>query len=259
MRLVVPVILLVSVIVAVGYWLTLPMLPIRDEHYEQIKARGVLRVGMDASFPPFESLKEQHLTGFDVELGEELARRMNLRVEFVTLGFDTLYEALAAQQIDVIISALPYERLRSMSVAYSDIYFRGGEQLLAWVDDPAIKSVADLRGEMLGVEWGSSAETIAKQLERRYGYRIRSYTSLDDARVALAAREVRALLADAVSARLLHRTHPQLRLVGEPLNDEPNYVSALPLSSPTLLAMVNQQLRDMERDGTLKRLREKWF
>jgi polar amino acid transport system substrate-binding protein len=215
---------------------------------------------MDASFPPFETVNEQRqLTGFDVELGEELARRMNLRVEFVTLGFDTLYEALAAQQIDVIISALPYERLRSMSVAYSDIYFRGGEQLMARADDRAIRSVSDLRGELLGVEWGSSAETIAKQLERRYGYRAHSYTSLDDARAALEAHEVRALLADAVSARLLRRTHPHLTLVGEPLNDEPNYVIALPLSSPTLLALVNKHLREMERDGTLKRLREKWF
>jgi ABC-type amino acid transport substrate-binding protein len=259
-RLVVAIALFSVAVVASWYWLTQPLAPLRDEYYEQVKARGVLRVGMDASFPPFESLTEQHqLIGFDVELAEELARRMNLRVEFVTLGFDTLYEALAAQHVDIIVSALPYERLRSMSVAYSDIYFHGGEQLLARADDGMLKSIADLRGETLGVEWGSSGETLAKQLARRYGYRLHSYTSLEEARGALDGREVRALLTDAVSARLLRRAQPQLKLVGEPLNDEPNYVIAVPYHAPILLATINQQLRDMERDGTLKRLRDRWF
>ncbi|TMC58113.1 MAG: transporter substrate-binding domain-containing protein, partial [Chloroflexi bacterium] len=99
----------------------------RDEVYERIVARGTLRVGMDASFPPFEfSGADQSLQGFDVDLANELAARLQLRADFVTTGFDALYPELAAEHFDVILSALPFDRMRTRDVAYSDIYLYGG-------------------------------------------------------------------------------------------------------------------------------------
>ncbi len=232
----------------------------KDELFERIMNSGVLRVGMDASFPPFEWYGEdQRLMGFDVDLADELARRMNLRAEFVNAGFDTLYEGLFAQHYDISVSALPYDRLRTRDVAYSDIYFRGGEMLVVRSDERKVNKLEDLRGEKLAVELASSAETLAKKMERRYGYRTISFTTLDEAVLALERSEVRALMTDAVSARLLRRAHPQLMLVGEPLSDEPNFVIALPVNAPSLLTAINKHLRAMEKEGTLAWLRDKWF
>ncbi len=231
----------------------------RDEVYERIVARGTLRVGMDASFPPFESLDAQALVGFDVELANELARRMNLRAEFVTSGFDSLYPELSADHFDVIISALPFDRLRTRDVAYSDIYFRGGEVLLVRADENRIQQLSDLRGQVVGVEFGSSAETLAKQFERRSGYRVQNFSTLDEAELALERGDVQGVIADAVSARLMRRVHGQLRIADQPVGSDPNYVIAMPITSPQLLAAVNKQLRAMDKDGTLKMLIEKWF
>ncbi|MBI5878667.1 MAG: amino acid ABC transporter substrate-binding protein [Chloroflexi bacterium] len=230
-----------------------------DEQYARIVASGVLRVGMDASFPPFESFGADEISGFDADLSRELARRMNLRAEFVTTGYDALYEELAAGHYDVIVSALPYDRLRSQDVAFSDIYFRGGEVLLVRADDRKLAALADLNGMLLGVEYGSNADTLARRLQRRNGYRVQTYTSLADAEVALEAGEVQALLADAVSARLLSRNRSALRIAGEPVGDDPNFVIAMRLSAPTLLATINRHLRAMERDGTMARLMARWF
>jgi len=231
----------------------------RDEHFERIKTSGVLRVGMDASFPPFESMSDDGVVGFDADIARELARRMSLRVEFVTTGFDALYAQLTAGHFDVIISALPFERLRTRDVSYSDIYFRGGEVLLARADDLKRKTLADFNNQRIGVEIGTGAEVLAKKLERRNGYRTQSYTSLEDAARALESAEVQGVIADAVSARLLRREHPQIKIVGEPIGDEPNYVIAMPITSPQLLAAINRHLRAMEREGVLKLLIEKWF
>src|SRR5207247_7820906 len=67
----------------------------RDEVYERIVARGTLRVGMDASFPPFEfSGADQSPQGFDVDLANELAARLQLRADFVSTGFDAFYSEL---------------------------------------------------------------------------------------------------------------------------------------------------------------------
>jgi ABC-type amino acid transport substrate-binding protein len=234
--------------------------PARDEVFLRIVERGTLRVGLDASFPPFESLGEQQtLQGFDVELADELARRLNLRAEFVTTGFDALYPELAAEHFDVIISALPFDRTRTRDVAYSDIYLRGGEVLVRRAADPAVKGLPDLQGQVVGVELGSNAETVAHQFERRNGYRVQSFENLDDAARALESGAVRAIVADAVSARLLRRTHDSLAIVEPPVGDEPNYVVAMPVNAPQLLASVNRQLRAMDRDGTLRMLVDKWF
>ena len=64
---------------------------------------------------------------------------------------------------------------------------------------------------------------------------------------------------NAVSARLILRSHPQLKVLDLPLSDEPNYVAAMPLDSPSLLAAVNRHLRAMLTDGTLQRLIAQWF
>jgi len=230
-----------------------------DEQYARIMASGVLRIGMDASFPPFESFGADEISGFDADLARELARRMGLRAEFVTTGFDALYEELSAGHYDVIISALPYDRLRSQDVAFSDIYFRGGEVLLTAAGDTRRTSLAALNGDVLGVEYGSNADTLARRLQRRNGYRIQSYTTLADAGAALGAGAVQAVLADAVSARLLRRSQPGLKIAGEPVGDDPNFVIAMRLTAPTLLATLNRHLRGMQSDGTLARLIDRWF
>lgn len=256
-------VILLLVLLAAAFLIALNLTPgaiARDEHFERIVSSGVLRVGMDASFPPFETIDEhQQLVGFDVDLAQDLAQRMNLRAEFVLAGFDALYPELSAQHFDVIISALPYDRTRTRDVAYSDIYFHGGEVLLVRADNQGVKSLSDLNGQVVGVEFGTGAETLATKLERRSGYRVQSFNTLEDAARALDAGAVRAVIADAVSARLVRQAHPQLTIAGEPLGDEPNYVIAMPLNAPTLLATINKHLRAMEKDGTLKRLMEKWF
>jgi hypothetical protein len=76
---------------------------------------------MDASFPPFEFWDgEGNLVGFDVDLGREIAARLGVRVEFVAnLSYDGLYDALAAEQVDVVISALYVDPTRMADFAYS--------------------------------------------------------------------------------------------------------------------------------------------
>jgi hypothetical protein len=74
---------------------------------ERIRETGVLRVAMDPSFPPFECVDaEGKAVGFDIDLGQELARRMGVEVHFVTTTYDGLYDALVVGRADIILSAL---------------------------------------------------------------------------------------------------------------------------------------------------------
>jgi rhodanese-related sulfurtransferase len=96
-----------------------------------VRARGVLRIGSDLSYPPFGFVDERgQPAGLDVDLGRALAARLGLRAEFVNLGYDGLYDALYAGQVDVLISGLVIDPLRMDDFAYTQPYFNAGQVLV---------------------------------------------------------------------------------------------------------------------------------
>jgi len=132
-----------------------------DDAWDRVLESGVLRVGMDASFSPFETIAaDGTLVGFDVDLARELGRRMGpdpnadrtsvakgpalskaegpalsgaegVEVEFVAnLPYDGLYDALAVSRVDVVISALVINPDRMADFAYSTPYFDAGQVLV---------------------------------------------------------------------------------------------------------------------------------
>ena len=107
-----------------------------DKTLERVRATGELRVGLDASFPPFESLDaEGNVLGFDADLAHAIAARLGAEPVFVNVGFDGLYDALWAGRVDVIISGLPYDPRRTQDVNYSMPYFNAGQVLVVRADD----------------------------------------------------------------------------------------------------------------------------
>ncbi len=99
--------------------------------WQAVQERGVLRVGMDASFPPFEVVgADGSAYGLDVDLARAIAEGLALELQVVNIAFDGLYDALAGGTVDVLVSALPYEAQRTQDVRYSPTYFVDG---LVWV------------------------------------------------------------------------------------------------------------------------------
>ena len=64
-----------------------------------------MRIGVDASYPPFAVATADDLFGLDIDLGSALGERLGIPVRFVNMGFDGLYDSLRADQVDVVISA----------------------------------------------------------------------------------------------------------------------------------------------------------
>ena len=107
-----------------------------DKTLERVQATGELRVGLDASFPPFESLDAAgSVIGFDPDLADAIAEALGAEPVFVNVGFDGLYDALWAGRVDVVISGLPYDPRRTQDVNYSQPYFNAGQVLVVRADD----------------------------------------------------------------------------------------------------------------------------
>lgn len=233
----------------------------RPDALDRVRSSGVLRVGMDAGFPPFEFLDgEGNLMGFDVELGREIAARLGVRAEFIAnLSYDGLYDALTAEQVDVVISALYVDPTRMADFAYSYPYFQAGQMLVVKADGAEIEGMADLSGRKVAVEWGSEGDVVARTWARRLiGMTVIPCSDVEEALGRVVSGEADAAVVDHLSARLKIGQGLPLRIAGGPLTDEP-YAIAVRREDGALLRAINEILVAMEEDGALSRLRERWL
>ncbi len=256
--------LLYAVCLALVLWLAwraLSSLGGRDTTWEQIRREGILRVGMEAAYPPFESVDASgRFVGFDVDLATALAERWGVKVQFSNVHLDGLYDALKVRKFDLIISALPYDATLTRDVLYSQSYFNAGQVLLARAGDIRIQSVADLSGRRVAVELGAEAHQVVKQLARDKGLSIEivAEREADTAAALLRAGRVDALVCDRVTAHRYLAQAPDLHLVGAPLTDEPLVIAAR-LDSPVLMQEVNAALQAWREDGFLDELVRRWL
>lgn len=233
-----------------------------DPYLQDIQSRGVIRVGIDPTYPPFDFLKDGKVEGYDAELARAIASDLGVGVEFQTLALDTLYDALEAGKVDLLISALPFVYERQGAVRYSIPYFQSGQVVVVRAGDNAIKSAADLQGRLVGVELGSAGDTEARRLVSTSlnQVQLRSiYHSPEEALDALTRGEVDAAITDNVSAQSYLRAHasangrPSLQVLSPPLTDEP-YVVAMPAKAIGLSARVDALITRLGSSGELGRM-----
>ena len=254
-----------GLVMALAVWLLSRTLPEGvDPTWEQIQQTGTLRVCTDPSWPPFEFIDEisGQIEGFDIDLARLLAERLapgaGLSARVVTVGFDGLYDALLAGRCDVVLSALPYEAMRTQDVVYSVAYFNAGLVLLVREDVAEIESLDDLARRVVGVEWGFVPQGSTHQKEFLRSLGARRYDTAEDVLRALQAGEVEAAIVDRITALAYTRECEGLEFVGEPLHDV-NYVIPVRPGSFRLLGELNRVLLEMREDGTLEALQQKWF
>lgn len=238
-----------------------PLAPQRDPTWERIQRQGVMRVGMDASYPPFEvQLQDGSYQGYDVDLAREIGSRLGVGVEFVNVHFDGLYDALRTGKFDLIISALPYDRFLTRDVLYSYSYFNAGQVILEREGESSVQSLSDLDGRRVGVELGSAGHERLRTLQREKGVALQltPFTTPEEARDALLNGEVDVVVVDAITAyEFVGRGGVQI-VEGILLTDEP-YVIAVTLQSPILLEKVNGILVQLREECVLDALRERWL
>jgi ABC-type amino acid transport substrate-binding protein len=253
----------VLLLVAVVVWLLVRFLtrPV-DETWERIEGTLVLRVCTDPSWPPFEYIRPDNgqVDGFDIELAGLLAERLvpSLRVQVVSVGFDGLYDALLAGRCDAVLSALPYDPLRTEDVVYSVAYFNAGDVLLTREDVTGIEGVDDLVGRVVGVEWGFVPQGDSRQRDLLRNLPARRYDTPADAMRALHAGEVEAAIVDRISALAYTKECQGLVFVGEPLHDV-NYIIPVRAEAFTLHEKIDEVLLEMRQDGTMETLQARWF
>lgn len=236
-----------------------------DEVWRRIQETRVLTVATDASFLPFEALDNNgELFGFDIDLAQEIGRRLGVRVEYENIAYDGLLGVLVVKRDDVVISAFVPQPEREKDVSYTRPYFNAGTMVVSLAGDELFVKGDGRQGEWardrrIAVEYGSNSDVFAREWTRLFpDVRLERFPTATLAMQAVETQMADAAVVDAISAFDFLQGHPALRIAGEPLEDE-YYVMAVNVRSRKLLAALNEAIGAMEVDGTLPALRAVWF
>ncbi len=231
--------------------------PYNDGTWDRVRKTGVLRVGMDASYPPFSDTPAGTPVGLDVDVANEIGRRLGLKVEIANLGFDGLYEALRTDQVDALISALSFDPTKIDRVLYTASYVDAGQVLLS--RNGSFGDMPALDGRTVAVEYGSGGDEAARVWERRlHKLTIERFTLADDALNAALTGAADAALCDWVTARLYTRKHTGLMISPQMVTHDP-YAIATRISSYDLAGAISKAIGEMQQDGTLSRILDRWL
>lgn len=217
-----------------------------------------IKVGANVGNVPWEFEDESgQLVGFEVDLVNEIAERMDREVEFVNTPFTGLFPAVLSNRIDAAVSSITITEERMKTLDFAQPYYDSDQSLTVRADS-GITSVADMRGKVVGVDTGSTGDTWAQQHMQQYGFKeIRRYEGLNPAMLDLEAGRFDGYISDIPATLYYTKDKTELEVV-ERIRTGERYSVMFAKDNP-LRDEFNQVIGEMKKDDTLAEIHEKWF
>ncbi len=224
-----------------------------------VQAATDVKVGMSGRYFPFTFVKQDKLQGFEVDLWDEIGKRNDYKIEYVTANFSGLFGLLETGRIDTISNQITITKERQAKYLFADPYVVDGAQITVRKGNDSIKGIEDLAGKSVAVNLGSNFEQLLKKYDTEGKINIKTYDTGIEQDVALGRSD--AFVMDRVSTlQLIKETGLPLQLAGQPFETIEN---AWPFvnneKGQRLQKEVNQALAAMRADGTLAKISQKWF
>jgi len=228
-----------------------------DEEQDQWMQTGVLRVGTDATYPPFEMVdtRSGQPEGFDIDIMNAVCRINNWRPEYIVTPFDGMISGLKSKKYDCIISAMTITPQRQAIVSFSQPYYLAGQVVAVPVEDTVIKSVENLSGRKVGVQLGTTGERLAKTLP---GVEVFSFDNIGAAFIDMENGHIDAVLNDLPTSEEYIRLKGRAKIVGELLSKE-YYGIAVRRQDGRLLKRIDSSLTIIKESGEYDKISQKWF
>jgi polar amino acid transport system substrate-binding protein len=217
--------------------------------------KDTLTIGSEIPFPPFEEGDPPDYEGFDIDVINAIADKLDLETEIRNVPLNTILAGDAAD-LDLSISAIRITPAREKRVDFSNPYFIDSLSLLVR-DDSEMQSVDDIAaGTVIGVEDGSASERYARTDTQTS--EVRAFSTGGEASDALFNSDVDAVIASGPAAEEAIETRDEL-IVADVIPTNEAYGIVVPEDSDALRRAVNSALRELSEDETLTDLYEEYF
>lgn len=227
---------------------------------EKVKKAGVLKVGLEDSFPPMEFRDSKNvLQGFDVDMANAIGEKLGVKTEFVCTEFNGIVLALKSGKFDVIISGLSISEDRKKEIDFSEPYIENSQIVVTKTGNDAIKTSKDLTGKTIGVGLGTTSEKVAEGLT---GLKeVKKYDKTTEELQDLLIGRIDAVIVDEPVGRYYISADDQkgkYTVLSEKLTSEPMGIG-FRKGDKELEEAVQKAVNDLKKDGTMSKISTKWF
>lgn len=227
--------------------------------YDQVVEKGVLTVGTEGTYAPFSFHDESgKLTGYDVEVTEEIAKRLGVEVKFFETQWDAIFAGIDAKRFDMIANQVGIDEKRKVKYEFSEPYTRSNSVLVIRAEDDIAFN---------GMTGKKAAQTLTSnygKIATANGAEIIKIDGFNQAVDLVLSKRADGTYNDKLSALDYMKKKPdaKLKIVEEENLSADNRSENAFLfrqGSTELVDEVNKALDAIREDGTLRAISEKWF
>ena len=218
-----------------------------------------IQTGVDATFAPHAMPRlGGGIEGFNVDMANEIAKRLNRPINIEGTQFSGLIPGLNAKKYDWIAAPTTVTPERAKALLFTEGYLDTDFQFLVKKSDPDIKGLDDLKGKTISVNKGSAYDSWAKANAEKHGFKFDIYDTNADAVQAVLSGRASTNLAGNTVAQWAAKQNP---LIKTTFTIKTGLVWAIPfrIDDKAGRDTVSNAVKCMKMDGTFSRLHEKWF
>lgn len=216
-------------------------------------ADGVLNVGTNAEFPPFEYVNDNgEPDGFDIALIKAIGEKMGVEVQVDNMEFASLVSSIGSK-IDVSIAGMTVTEERMQAVDFSNTYYHAVQYVIL-PEGSTIATADDLKGKAIGVQLGTTGDFIAEEIEDAT---VSQYNKAVDAVNDLVNGRLDCVIIDKNPALVFEsKFDGQVTAVdgAQFAFEAEEYAIAMPKGDAALAEQINTALEELKADGTFDAL-----
>lgn len=230
-----------------------------DNSLQKILDSGELILGLDATFKPMGYTDENdNIVGFDIDVAKEVCERMGVELKLQPIDWATKEEDLNAGRIDCIWNGMSVNPERAEAMNLSDPYMKNSMVFVVPADSEA-ESMADLADAVIGVQNGSTAQTILQESDIAATITESAMATNIEALQQMELGLVDAVFLDVIVADYeITMGGKDYKVLPDGLAEE-EYAIGFRKADQALCDKVEEALSEMKADGTLAEISTNWF
>ena len=225
-----------------------------DAEEEKTAEGGTLIMGTNATFPPYEYYEGDEIVGIDVEIAQAIGEKLGMEVTGEDMEFDALIPALASNKVDIVAAGMTVTPERQESVNFTDTYATAAQVIIV-KQGSDIASSEDLNGKILGVQMGTTGDSLASEIE---GAQVERFNKYFEAIQSVLQGKIDAVIIDSAPAKAFAEKDENLVILDEALSSE-DYAMAINKDNTELLDKVNAAIAELDEEGTLDEIVNKYI